>query len=63
MAQESDLSLDAARYLIECRAECEYLDYKRELYLDNDYQIASFTKDVLAMKNIGGGYLVIGGGR
>ncbi|MBO2447133.1 putative DNA binding domain-containing protein [Actinomadura barringtoniae] len=60
MVREGDLSLDALKYLIDCRAECEWLDYKQVLQLDTDYQVASFGKDAIAMKNTGGGYLVIG---
>lgn len=60
MSADGDMSLDALRYLIECRGECEWLDYKEELRLDRDDQVAKFAKDVLAFKNVGGGYLVIG---
>ncbi|GHO82267.1 hypothetical protein KSZ_02730 [Dictyobacter formicarum] len=54
------MSKVALRYLIECRGECEYLDYKEELHLQNDHNKADFARDVLAMKNVGGGYLVVG---
>lgn len=60
MVREGDLSLDALKYLIDCRGECEWLDFKQALHLDNDYGVATFTRDALAMKNTGGGYLVIG---
>ncbi|MEV6289421.1 RNA-binding domain-containing protein [Streptomyces sp. NPDC051896] len=60
LVREGDLSLDALKYLINCRGECEWLDFKQALHLDNDYGIATFTRDALAMKNTGGGYLVIG---
>ncbi|MDX5461244.1 RNA-binding domain-containing protein [Micromonospora tulbaghiae] len=60
MVQNGDLSLEAAQYLVECRAECEWLDFKQQLSLEDDKGIADFTRDVLAMKNTGGGYLVIG---
>lgn len=60
MVQQGDMSLNALKYLIGCRAECEMLDYKIMLSLDNNYSICSFAKDVLAIKNIGGGYLIIG---
>lgn len=60
MVRDGDLSLNALKYLIECRGECEWLDFKQELHLESNYQIASFAKDVLAMKNTGGGYLVVG---
>ena len=55
-----DLSIQALRYLLECRGECEYLDYKEELNLNSDYDKSSFARDVLAMKNVGGGYIVLG---
>jgi predicted negative regulator of RcsB-dependent stress response/DNA-binding MarR family transcriptional regulator len=57
---EGDFSKDTLKYLIECKSECEWLDYKEELHLEDDYQLCNFTKDVLGMKNVGGGYLVIG---
>lgn len=60
MVQNGDLSLAALQYLLDCRAECEWLDYKEFLHLDNDPSLANFTRDVLAMKNIGGGYIVVG---
>ncbi|HEU5383001.1 MAG TPA: NB-ARC domain-containing protein [Ktedonobacteraceae bacterium] len=60
MVSEEDMSVGGLRYLLECRAECEYLDYKEELHLDNDYGKASFARDVLAMKNVGGGYIIVG---
>lgn len=60
MISQGDLSLEGIRYLIGCRGECEWLDYKSSLSLIYDKQKADFTKDVIAMKNVGGGYLVIG---
>lgn len=60
MIRECDLSLDALRYLINCRGECEWLDYKEMLSLDSDKQLADFTKDIVAMKNMGGGYIIVG---
>jgi hypothetical protein len=60
MISQGDVSLDALRYLIGCRAECEWLDYKQELHLASDAAACAFTRDVLAMKNVGGGYVVVG---
>ncbi|GHO76970.1 hypothetical protein KSD_47410 [Ktedonobacter sp. SOSP1-85] len=60
MAVDGDMSTAALRYLLECRGECEHLDYKAELHLDNDHNKANFAKDIVAIKNVGGGYLVIG---
>ncbi|MGI0035671.1 MAG: RNA-binding domain-containing protein, partial [Nitrososphaera sp.] len=60
MVREGDLSLSGIRYLIECRSECELLDYKQNLQLEQAHQLADFSKDVLAMKTLGGGYIVVG---
>lgn len=60
MVRDGDLSLPALRYLIDCRSECEWLDYKEYLSLDTDRETANFTRDVLAMKNTGGGYILVG---
>lgn len=60
MVREGDLSADALRYLIGCRGECEWLDYKHSLPLNNDKALCDFTRDVVAMKNVGGGYIVVG---
>ncbi|MGW3040727.1 RNA-binding domain-containing protein [Kitasatospora sp. NPDC001159] len=60
MVREGDLSIEALKYLIDCRGECEWLDFKQELRLENDHGAASFAKDALAMKNTGGGYIVVG---
>ena len=54
------MSVLALRYLLECRGECEHLDYKELLHLDNDHSQASFARDIVAMKNVGGGYIVVG---
>lgn len=60
MVRRGDLSAAAVGYLLDCRAECEWLDYKQMLALESDHGLASFVRDVLAMANTGGGYLVIG---
>lgn len=60
MVIEGDMSVLALRYLLGCRGECEYLDYKETLSLDTDYHKACFARDVLAMKNAGGGFIVVG---
>jgi tetratricopeptide (TPR) repeat protein len=60
MIGEGDLSRDAFRYLLECRSECEWLDYKEQLALEEDSQLCAFAKDVLALKNVGGGYILVG---
>ncbi len=60
MAREGDLSIDAATYLLNCRGECEWLDYKQLLTLEHDKQLCDFAKDALAIKNVGGGYILIG---
>lgn len=60
MVVEGDMSKDALIYLIHCRIECEWLDYKESLSLGHDSQLCNFSKDVVALKNVGGGYLIIG---
>jgi len=55
-----DISRDAIEYLMNCRSECEWLDYKETINLNEDAQLCNFAKDVVAMKNVGGGYLVVG---
>jgi hypothetical protein len=60
MVAEGDLSRDAFAYLLNCRAECEWLDYKEQLPLDSDQALCNFGKDVLAFKNVGGGYILVG---
>jgi tetratricopeptide (TPR) repeat protein len=57
---QSDVSLDALRYLLNCRAECEWLDFKEALNLEYNKGAADFAKDMLGMKNVGGGYVVVG---
>jgi hypothetical protein len=60
MVLDGDMSVGALRYLLEARGECEHLDYKEKLPLDSDYNYACLGRDVVAMKNTGGGYLVAG---
>src|SRR5947209_728111 len=60
MISQADMSLDALRYLVSCRSEVEWLDYKQELHLENDAAACEFSRDVLGMKNVGGGYIVVG---
>jgi predicted HTH transcriptional regulator len=60
MVEQGDLGTDAFRYLLNCRGECEWLDYKESLSLDIDYGLCGFAKDVLALKNVGGGYILVG---
>lgn len=60
MVREGDLSIDALQYLLQCRCEFEWLDYKEDLPLERDKQLCEFAKDVIALKNTGGGYLVVG---
>jgi Flp pilus assembly protein TadD len=60
MVGQGDLSREAFTYLLNCRGECEYLDYKESLAIDLDYELCAFAKDVLALKNVGGGYILVG---
>lgn len=55
-----DLSSEAAIFLVGCRAECEWLDYKQDLHLEAEKELCDFARDVMAMKNTGGGYIVVG---
>lgn len=60
MVGQGDLSRDAFTYLLNCRGECEWLDYKESLALDIDPELCAFVKDVIALKNVGGGYILVG---
>lgn len=60
MAVQGDLSVEGLRYLINCHGECEHLDYKIEIDFDNDHNAICVVKDIIALKNIGGGYLIVG---
>lgn len=60
MAVQGDLSVEGFRYLINCRGECEHLDYKAEINLKNEHNSIGIAKDIVGMKNVGGGYLIIG---
>lgn len=60
MVGQGDLSREAFSYLLNCRGECEWLDYKESLSLDQDHELCAFAKDVLALKNVGGGYILVG---
>jgi predicted HTH transcriptional regulator len=46
--------------LLECRGACEWLDYKETLHLEHDAALCAFARDILAFKNVGGGYIVVG---
>lgn len=60
MVHDGDLSEAALKYMLGCRAECEHLDFKEELHLNVDKVQCDISKDMLAMKNVGGGYIVVG---
>lgn len=60
MATQGDMSTNALRYLLDCHGECEHLDFKESIELGSDYGCACFARDVLGMKNVGGGYIVVG---
>jgi hypothetical protein len=55
MAGQGDMSKEAFNYLLNCRTEVEWLDFKESLHLDNDPDLCGFAKDVLAFKKVGGG--------
>jgi Tfp pilus assembly protein PilF len=60
MADQGDLSVEALRYFLSCHGECEHLDFKAKIDFDNEREVAGIAKDSVGMKNIGGGYIVIG---
>ena len=43
MARDGDMSSDVVRYLLDCRGECEWLDYKLRLSGLNFVNILSFN--------------------
>jgi tetratricopeptide (TPR) repeat protein len=60
MTVEGDLSVEGLRYLLNCRGECEHLDFKSEFDFNDEHNALCIAKDIVGMKNIGGGYLIIG---
>lgn len=60
MLNDQDMSRQTFDFLLGCRCEFEWLDYKEDLRLEDDRDLAKFSKDVLGMKNVGGGYVVVG---
>src|SRR3990172_8565429 len=60
MARDGDMSKDAMRYFLDCGGECAWLDYKVELALDQEKSLCDFAKDILAIKNVGGGFIIVG---
>ena len=60
LISEGDMSTNALKYLLSCRSECEWLDYKEQLNLDENKELCNFAKDVLGIKNVGGGYIIVG---
>lgn len=60
MVREGDISSQSLRYLLDCHGECEHLDYKEELHYSSDHGKADIAKDIVAMRNTGGGYIIIG---
>jgi tetratricopeptide (TPR) repeat protein len=60
MAIQSDLSVEGLRYLLNCKCECEHLDYKLKIDFTNDHNSIGIAKDIIGIQNIGGGYLIIG---
>lgn len=60
MIRQRDLSSEALIYCINCKGECEFLDYKIDLPIERDKELCDFAKDVMAMQNVGGGYIIVG---
>lgn len=59
-AADCDLNRPWCLQLLESPCECEWVDYKESLLLDSRKGQASFAKDSLAIRNSGGGYIVLG---
>lgn len=60
MAVDGDLSVESLRYFLSCHGECEHLDFKTKIDFNNEREAVCIAKDLVGMKNIGGGYIVIG---
>ena len=60
MAVEGDFSIDALRYFLDCHGECEHLDFKEIIDVNDERQATCLAKDLVGMKNVGGGFIVIG---
>ena len=60
MAVQGDLSVEGLRYLLNCHGECEHLDFKSDIDFTNEHNAVGISKDIVGMKNVGGGYIVIG---
>lgn len=60
MAVQGDLSVEGLRYLLSCHGECEHLDFKADIDFNIDHNVVNISKDIVGMKNVGGGYIVIG---
>jgi len=57
---DRDLSRPWCLHLLQSPCESEWVDYKEILPLDDERSRACFTRDVIAIRNSGGGYLVVG---
>jgi hypothetical protein len=60
MVRDGDVNKNACDYLLNCRGECEWLDYKEVLHLEVDKHRYNFGKDALGITNRGGVSVVIG---
>ncbi|MFH1178657.1 MAG: RNA-binding domain-containing protein [bacterium] len=60
MARNGDMSVDGLRYLLSCKGECEWLDFKEDIHIDHEMELCNFARDVLGIKNVGGGFIVVG---
>ncbi len=54
------LSDDKIDYLLNIGMESENIDCKEDLDIDNTESIVKIAKDIAAMANVGGGYIVLG---
>jgi hypothetical protein len=54
------LSDDRVDYLLDLGMESEDIDYKEDLDINNTESVVKIAKDIAAIANVGGGYIVLG---
>jgi len=59
-AIDNDLSRGCLLLFLETKFECEWLDYKECFDISSQKGLANFAKDALALRNSGGGYIIVG---
>jgi predicted HTH transcriptional regulator len=60
MINSGDASKKTLRDLLHSGGENEHIDFKEKFDITTDHQATDFSKDAVAMKNVGGGYIVLG---